>query len=203
VYRCALPVILLFLVAGCKGSTTPTKTSTEPPPKTTPTTGKKPDDVNVNVPDNKLYFDGKVVDDPEKGKTAANWADILMDESDKTASEIGASQLAKIGAPAVPYLAKAMDSKKDHVKLNALQQLLKAGEEGKDWAKKGEKELAPALNKSLKDESRDVKKKTAEVIAVLRFPESVAALRDAAKNPVEDPGVQRKMNDCLKKIDNK
>lgn len=192
-YRVVMPVVIvLLLLAGCKsGSSSSNKPGTS---AADGVPGSKSGGQGTVTPTAK--DEGPKLTAKYEGQTADVWSKQLMDEESKAVSDNAAAALKAIGPESVPYLVKAMHSKTEWVKLNAMWVM----EEGKDWAKNYGKDLAPALNKALLDDDKSkVRRQAAAVIAVLQFPESVEALRKAV-NLEQDPGVKRKLEEYLKQI---
>jgi hypothetical protein len=190
VYRIVVPFVVLLLLFGCKaGSTTSGKPAAS--------TGKGTDSGSTNTA-TQTATNTTSTDKQDKlydGHTLEQWRQQLMDEKDQAVSDNAAFVLEKIGAEQLPYLVKAMNGKKDYIRLNVLD-ILNAG---KEWAKKEGNTLTALLNKALQDDSAKVRRKASEVIAVLQFPDSVAALRKAAAKE-EDPKTKQTMEENLAKI---
>jgi HEAT repeat protein len=187
VYRIVVPCIVFLLLAGCKGSSTSSGT-----PKGTDT--PSPGNTTSSKPGTSTASNDGQEDKEYYGRSLKAWFMMLTDD-DKAISENAAAEIQKIAAPALPILVKAMDSKKDYVKINTLEILAK----GKDWAKGEEKTLAPVLKKALHDDSAAVRQEASKAIAALQFPECVEALRQASKKE-EDPKTKTAMEKDLATI---
>jgi HEAT repeat protein len=189
VYRIVVPFVVLMLLAGCKGGS-----SSKPKADSAPAGGTNGGSTNTSAQTSasssqqaaKLY-DGYTLDD---------WATLLMSHDSAESDTAKATMIKyKIGKEQVPYLVKAINSKKPHVKLNTLDILI----EGQEWAKHEGKELVPLLKKALLDDAGKVRQKASDVIVVLRFPESVQDLRARAESE-DDPAIKQAMKDNLAKI---
>jgi len=187
VYRIVVPCIVFLLLAGCKGSSTSSGN-----PKGTETTSG-PTNTTSN-PGTQTAAGADPEDKVSDGKSLKIWL-MLLKDGDKAVSENAAAEIQKIGAPALPILVKAMDSKEVYVKINTLEILAKA----KDWAKNDAKTLTPVLKTALDDDSALVRQEASKAIVALQFPECVDTLRQAAKKE-QDPKTKTAMEKDLATI---
>jgi HEAT repeat protein len=192
VYRIVVPLVVLLLLAGCKGgSTTSGKPATTGNTSTTETTHKHTGTELTSTGKDT----GPKLTVKYEGQTADVWAKQLLSETDKALSENAAFALKEIGEESLPFLPNAMEAKQQWVKINALSVV----ETDKSWAKNGAKYLVPMLDKALHDDAAKVRKQASAVIAILQFPESVAALKKAVARE-EDPNTKAAMEKDLQKI---
>jgi hypothetical protein len=193
VYRIVVPFVVLMLLAGCKGGT-----SSKPKVDTSPIVGTNttPTNTATQTATNTSTANQEPKKYGQNQYTLDQLTKMLMVEDDKATSDHAKEEMKKIGKEQVEWLTKAMDGKKDYIKLNVLDILIASKD---DWAKKEGKDLVPLLHKALRDGSGKVRQKASDVIVVLQFPESVEDLRARAKLD-EDPATKRAMEDNLAKI---
>jgi HEAT repeat protein len=184
-----VPFVVFMVLAGCKGGS-----SSKPKGDSGPAVGTNAGSTNTSTQTSTNTSAAQQPATLYEGETLEVWAMQLMSDQ-KAESANAKAVMKKIGKEQVPYLLKAMNAKKEHVKLYTLEILLA----GQDWAKKESKDLAPLLKKALNDDAGQVRQKASDVIVILAFPESAKDL-EARIGTEDDPAIKQAMKDNLAKI---